>query len=133
PGQPADGRSGNQGHAVAWRRRLGTRLLPQIPEQARRIPRRILEDHQLEQGGRTLRGRKKINYLPTPPLPPGLAIFGASTTEYEKTARLPRTNGPHHPKRLQGPRKKDHGLCGQRNQGRRYETTYHGVGWDDPS
>ena len=43
PGQPADGRQ--EGHPR--RRRLGTRVLPEVPEPARRLPRRVVERRQL--------------------------------------------------------------------------------------
>ena len=53
PGLAAVGRPG----AAAGRRRLGARLLPQVPEQAPRLPGRLLERGQLGQGRRALRGR----------------------------------------------------------------------------
>ena len=43
--------------AAAGRRRVGARVLPQVPEQAPRLPRRVLERGQLGQGLRALRGR----------------------------------------------------------------------------
>ena len=42
--------------AAAGRRRLGARLLPQVPEQAPRLPRRVVEHRQLGQGRRGLLG-----------------------------------------------------------------------------
>ena len=44
PGQPADGRQ--EGHPR--RGRLGARLLPEVPEPPRRLPRRVLERRELE-------------------------------------------------------------------------------------
>ena len=41
--------------AAPRRRRLGARLLPQVPEQAPRLPRRLLERRQLGRGGKALR------------------------------------------------------------------------------
>ena len=52
PGQPDLRRP----DAAARRRRLGARLLPQVPEQAPRLPRRVVERRQLGQGRRALRG-----------------------------------------------------------------------------
>ena len=43
--------------AAAGRRRVGARLLPQVPEQAPGLPGRVLERRQLEQGLRAVRGR----------------------------------------------------------------------------
>ena len=52
PGQP-DLRGQD---AAAGRRRLGARLLPQVPEQAPRLPRRLVEHRQLGEGRRGLLG-----------------------------------------------------------------------------
>ena len=52
PGQP-DLRGQD---AAAGRRRLGARLLPEVPEQAPRLPRRLVEHRQLGEGRRGLLG-----------------------------------------------------------------------------
>ena len=51
PGHPALRRP----DAAAGRRRVGARLLPQVPEQAPGLPRRVLERRQLGQGRRAVR------------------------------------------------------------------------------
>ena len=51
PGQPALGRP----DAAAGRRRVGARLLPQVPEQAPGLPGRVLERRELGQGRGALR------------------------------------------------------------------------------
>ena len=53
PGQPDHRRP----DAAAGRRRLGARLLPEVPEPAPRLPRRVVERRQLGQGRRALRRR----------------------------------------------------------------------------
>ena len=53
PGLAALGRP----DAAAGRRRVGARVLPQVPEQAPGLPGRVLERRQLGQGRRALRGR----------------------------------------------------------------------------
>ena len=52
PGQPDLGRH----DAAVGRRRLGARLLPQVPEQAARLHRRLVERRQLAEGRAELRG-----------------------------------------------------------------------------
>ena len=47
PGQPADDRP----HADRRPRRVGARLLPQVPEQAPRLHRRVLQRGELGRGG----------------------------------------------------------------------------------
>ena len=47
-------------HAAARRRRLGARLLPQVPEPAPRLHRRVVERRELGQGRRGLLGRLLI-------------------------------------------------------------------------
>ena len=47
PGQPDLGRQ----HAAARRRRVGARLLPEVPEPAPRLHRRLVEHRQLGEGG----------------------------------------------------------------------------------
>ena len=56
PGQPAD--AGGR-DAVARRGRVGTRLLSALPEQARRLPRRLVEGRQLAGSGEALRRRPR--------------------------------------------------------------------------
>ena len=49
--------------AAAGRRRVGARVLPQVPEQAPGLPGRVLERRQLGQGRRAVRGREVIHSL----------------------------------------------------------------------
>ena len=51
--------------AAARRRRLGARLLPEVPEQAPRIPRRLLERRQL--GLRRRSGSRSLADVAAPP------------------------------------------------------------------
>ena len=53
PGQPADGRQ----DPAPGRRRLGARLLPEVPEPAPGLPRRLVEHHQLAGRRRPLPAR----------------------------------------------------------------------------
>src|SRR5262249_46802459 len=46
--------------SLARRRRLGARLLPEVPESASRVPERVVEHGQLGEGGGTLRGGQSL-------------------------------------------------------------------------
>ena len=56
PGQPDQRRQ----DAAARRRRLGARLLPQVPEPPPGLHRRVVERRQLGQGGRGVLGRRRL-------------------------------------------------------------------------
>ena len=62
PGQPAIGRP----DAAARHRRLGARVLPELPEPPARLPRRLVEHGQLEQGRRAVR-RTRLDVKSGPP------------------------------------------------------------------
>ena len=57
PGQPADGRQ----EADPRRRRVGARLLPEVPEPAPRLPRRLVERRQLGRRGQALQIARRIS------------------------------------------------------------------------
>ena len=59
PGQPAHRRQ----DAAARRGRLGARLLPEVPEQAPGLHRRVVERRELGQGGRALQRRGRLTAL----------------------------------------------------------------------
>ena len=50
------------------KRCLGTRVLPQIPEQAARLPRRLVEYSELGRGQQALRTRPEVNGCPADPI-----------------------------------------------------------------
>ncbi len=54
PGQPDQRRQ----DPAARRGRVGARLLPEVPEQAPRLPRRLVEHRELGEGGRALQRRR---------------------------------------------------------------------------
>src|SRR5690606_31802223 len=56
PGKPADGRP----HPGADHRRVGTRLLPEVPEPPRRVHRNLLQPDQLEGSRAPLRGSRGL-------------------------------------------------------------------------
>uniref|UniRef100_A0A0N4ZXW7 Uncharacterized protein n=1 Tax=Parastrongyloides trichosuri TaxID=131310 RepID=A0A0N4ZXW7_PARTI len=60
PGQLPDGLRRGKGRAPARRRRLGARLLPEVPEPPRRVPGRLLVHRELEQGQRPVRRRQGL-------------------------------------------------------------------------
>ena len=66
PGQPA----ARQRRAAPRHRRLGARLLPQLPEPASRLPRGVVERRQLGRGGAPLRGGRQGGAVARRRVPP---------------------------------------------------------------
>ena len=64
--------------AAARRRRLGARLLPEVPEQTSRLPRRVLERRQLGLRQRAVRGGLGRRARQAAPPPPGGAARASS-------------------------------------------------------
>ena len=88
PGQPDLRRQ----DATARRRRLGARVLPQVPEQAPGLPRRVVERRQLGQGGRGLLSRR-LSPVVSRPRRIGRSSGGARFVRrgvFRQTAPLPR-------------------------------------------
>src|SRR5207245_8709424 len=54
PGHPTDGQKARS----VWERRLGTRLLPKLPESPRRLPQGIVERGELDRNRQSLRCRQ---------------------------------------------------------------------------
>src|SRR5262249_44004003 len=75
PGQPAL----RGPDAAAGRRRVGARVLPQVPEPPPRLPRRVLERRELEQGRRAV--RLGVINIRTPKLPSGRGVAMSPMTE----------------------------------------------------
>ena len=65
PGQPADGcgHRGRERHPGAGRGRVGARLLPELPEQAPRLPEGLLERGELGRGGAPVRRRQVVGRI----------------------------------------------------------------------
>ena len=88
PGQPALRRQ----DAAAGRRRLGARLLPEVPEPPPRLPRRVVEHGRLGQGRGALRGGVR-RVSATRPLPSGF-FTGAAPAPPPLYVLMPRVFAP---------------------------------------